>query len=200
MANEETYLQNLLANRKIVRNYIETNKEFPELKKVIDYAIKIPTAGFSRGIEFLHISKKENINKLAKLANEESYVQKGFNKWISNSLSIYLILINEKAYHDRYSEKDKKNSNQPYEWIVPYWYVDAGAAMMNCMLLIEEIGLKSGFLGSHNMKSTEIKSLMKIPESYQLLGFVTAGIEGKASSIKKNVPKKKITHYEYFNK
>jgi len=200
MANEETYLQNLLANRKIVRNYIETNKEFPELKKVIDYAIKIPTAGFSRGIEFLHISKKENINKLAKLANEESYVQKGFNKWISNSLSIYLILINEKAYHDRYSEKDKKNSTQSYEWIVPYWYVDAGAAMMNCMLLIEEIGLKSGFLGSHNMKSAEIKSLMKIPESYQLLGFVTAGIEGKASSIKKNVPKKKITHYEYFNK
>ena len=200
MANEETYLQNLLANRKIVRNYIETNKEFPELKKVIDYAIKIPTAGFSRGIEFLHISKKENIYKLAKLANEESYVQKGFNKWISNSVSIYLILINEKAYHDRYSEKDKKNSTQSYEWIVPYWYVDAGAAMMNCMLLIEEIGLKSGFLGSHNMKSTEIKSLMKIPESYQLLGFVTAGIEGKASSIKKNVPKKKITHYEYFNK
>ncbi len=50
------------------------------------------------------------------------------------------------------------------------------------------------------MKSAEIKSLMKIPESYQLLGFVTAGIEGKASSIKKNVPKKKITHYEYFNK
>lgn len=200
MANEETYLQNLLANRKIVRNYIETTKEFPELQKVIDYAIKIPTAGFSRGIEFLHISKKENINKLAKLANEESYVQKGFNKWISNSLSIYLILINEKAYHDRYSEKDKKNSTQSYEWIVPYWYVDAGAAMMNCMLLIEEIGLKSGFLGSHNMKSSEIKSLMKIPESYQLLGFVTAGIEGKASSIKKNVPKKKITHYEYFNK
>ena len=200
MANEETYLQNLLANRKIVRNYIETTKEFPELKKVIDYAIKIPTAGFSRGIEFLHISKKENINKLANLANEESYVEKGFNKWISNSLSIYLILINEKAYHDRYSEKDKKNSTQSYEWIVPYWYVDAGAAMMNCMLLIEEIGLKSGFLGSHNMKSVEIKSLMKIPESYQLLGFVTAGIEGKASSIKKNVPKKKITHYEYFNK
>ena len=200
MANEETYLQNLLANRKIVRNYIETTKEFPELKKVIDYAIKIPTAGFSRGIEFVYVSKKENIKKLANLANEESYVEKGFNKWISNSLSIYLILINEKAYHDRYSEKDKNNSTQSSEWIVPYWYVDAGAAMMNCMLLIEEIGLKSGFLGSHNMKSVEIKSLMKIPESYQLLGFVTAGIEGKASSIKKNVPKKKITHYEYFNK
>ena len=200
MDTEETSLQNLLANRKIVRNYIKTTKKFPELEKVIDYAIKIPTAGFSRGIELVHVSKKENINKLAKLANEESYVEKGFNKWISNSLSIYLILINEKAYHDRYSEKDKNNSTQSSEWIVPYWYVDAGAAMMNCMLLIEEIGLKSGFLGSHNMKSREIKMLIKIPGSYELLGFVTAGIEGKASSIKKNVPKKKITHYEYFNK
>ena len=35
--------------------------------------------------------------------------------------------------------------------------VDAGAAMMNCMLLIEEIGLKSGFLGSHNMDLDNIK-------------------------------------------
>ena len=33
-----------------------------------------------------------------------------------------------------------------------------------------------------------------------IFSFVTAGIEGKASSIKKDVPKKKITHYEYFNK
>ena len=38
MANEETYLQNLLANRKIVRNYIETTKEIPELKKVFNNA------------------------------------------------------------------------------------------------------------------------------------------------------------------
>ena len=44
MANEETYLQNLLANRKIVRNYIETTKEFPELKKVFIFALKLHNA------------------------------------------------------------------------------------------------------------------------------------------------------------
>ena len=200
MANEETYLQNLLANRKIVRNYIESTKDFPELKKVIDYAVKIPTAGFSRGIEFVYVSKKENIKKLANLANEESYVEKGFNKWISNSLSIYLILINEKAYHDRYSEKDKKNSTQSSEWIVPYWYVDAGAAMMNCMLLIEEIGLKSGFLGSHNMDLKNIKKYLSVPDEYLILGFVTAGVENMNSSKKKKTQRKKLIHNEYFTK
>ena len=72
--------------------------------------------------------------------------------------------------------------------------------MMNCMLLIEEMCLKSGFIGSHNMKINDIKSLISIPEGYKILGFITAGIEEKATSIKKNVPKKKLTHNEYFNK
>lgn len=48
MQNEETYLQSLLNKRKIVRKYIETNKKFPALKTIPEYAIKIPTAGFSR--------------------------------------------------------------------------------------------------------------------------------------------------------
>ena len=200
MRNENNHLKELLLNRRVVRNYLETNEEFPNLSDIPKLTIKIPTAGFSRGIEIISVENKKNIKKLAIYANEESYLKKGYGKWLSNSKAIFLILINEQAYHERYKELDKQNQTSSSNWSVPYWYVDAGAAMMNCMLLIEEIGLKSGFLGSHNMKSTEIKSLMKIPESYQLLGFVTAGIEGKASSIKKNVPKKKITHYEYFNK
>ena len=103
MNNEETYLHGLLKKRKIVRNYIQTNKKYPNLKKVADYAIKIPTAGFARGIEIINVSSKENIEKLAKLSNEESYVEKGFDKWISNSLSIFVILVNENAYHERLS-------------------------------------------------------------------------------------------------
>jgi len=200
MNNEETYLQNLLTNRRIVRNYIHNDEEYPELKKVADYAIKIPTAGFARGIEIVHVSKKENILELAKFSNEENYVEKGFDKWISKSLSIYILLVNETAYHERYAQMDKESSTNSSSWDTPYWYVDAGAAMMNCMLLIEEIGLKSGFIGSHNMKINDIKSLISIPESYKILGFITAGIEEKATSIKKNVPKKKLTHNEYFNK
>ncbi len=200
MNNEETYLQNLLTNRRIVRNYIHSDEEYSDLNKVADYAIKIPTAGFARGIEIVHVSKKENILELAKLSNEETYVEKGFDKWISKSLSIYILLVNETAYHERYAQMDKESSTNSSSWDTPYWYVDAGAAMMNCMLLIEEIGLKSGFIGSHNMKINDIKSLISIPENYKILGFITAGIEEKATSIKKNVPKKKLTHNEYFNK
>ena len=199
MNNEETYLHGLLKKRKIVRNYIQTNKKYPNLKKVADYAIKIPTAGFARGIEIINVSSKENIEKLAKLSNEESYVEKGFDKWISNSLSIFVILVNENAYHERYAQMDKESVTNSSNWDIPYWYVDAGAAMMNCMLLIEEMNLKSGFMGSHNMKIDGIKSLLQIEESYKILGFVTAGVEGNVNTKKKDTRKKKLTHDEYFD-
>ena len=201
MRNENNHLKELLLNRRVVRNYLETNEEFPNLSDIPKLTIKIPTAGFSRGIEIISVENKQNIKKLAIYANEESYLKKGYGKWLSNSKAIFLILINEQAYHERYKELDKQNQTSSSNWSVPYWYVDAGAAMMNCMLLVEETGLKSGFLGSHNMEIQKIKSLLVIPEDIEILGFVTAGVEGESTILKKeNLNKKKLLHKEKYEK
>ena len=201
MRNENNHLKELLLNRRVVRNYLETNEEFPNLSEIPKLTIKIPTAGFSRGIEIISVENKQNIKKLAIYANEESYLKKGYGKWLSNSKAIFLILINEQAYHERYKELDKQNQTSSSNWSVPYWYVDAGAAMMNCMLLVEETGLKSGFLGSHNMEIQKIKSLLAIPEDIEILGFVTAGVEGDSANLKKeNLNKKKLLHKEKYAK
>ena len=201
MRNENNHLKELLLNRRVVRNYLETNEEFPNLSDIPKLTIKIPTAGFSRGIEIISVENKKNIKKLAIYANEESYLKKGYGKWLSNSKAIFLILINEQAYHERYKELDKQNQTSSSNWSVPYWYVDAGAAMMNCMLLVEETGLKSGFLGSHNMQIQKIKSLLVIPEDIEILGFVTAGVEGDSANLKKeNLNKKKLLHKEKYAK
>ena len=201
MRNENNHLKELLLNRRVVRNYLETNEEFPNLSDIPKLTIKIPTAGFSRGIEIISVENKKNIKKLAIYANEESYLKKGYGKWLSNSKAIFLILINEQAYHERYKELDKQNQTTSSNWSVPYWYVDAGAAMMNCMLLVEETGLKSGFLGSHNMEIQKIKSLLVIPEDIEILGFVTAGVEGDSANLKKdNLNKKKLLHKEKYAK
>ena len=201
MRNENNHLKQLLLNRRVVRNYLETNEEFPNLSDIPKLTIKIPTAGFSRGIEIISVENKKNIKKLAIYANEESYLKKGYGKWLSNSKAIFLILINEQAYHERYKELDKQNQTSSSNWSVPYWYLDAGAAMMNCMLLVEETGLKSGFLGSHNMEIQKIKSLLVIPEDIEILGFVTAGVEGDSANFKKeNLNKKKLLHKEKYEK
>ncbi len=201
MTNETTFLENLLNNRKVVRSYKKTTLNTNSLKNISKYSIKIPTAGFSRGIEILDTFDTNKIKTVSEIFNEKDYIKSGKSPWISNSLALFLLLLNEDAYHKRYSEDDKTNAVNSQDWDIPYWYVDAGAAMMNCMLLIEEQGLSSGFMGLHNIKREKIYNLFSIPNSYKIIGMITAGVEdNNSSSSKISHTKKKLTHNEFFSK
>ena len=191
----------LLKQRKVVRNYIDIECSIDPLLEIPKNAIKIPTAGFSRGIEILISTESKNILEVSKIFGEIEFVSNGLNPWISKSKALYFILVNEEAYHQRYEMKDKANAINSKNWDVPYWYLDAGAAMMNCMLLIEESDFSSGFMGLHNIKRDLIHELFKIPLNYKIAGLVTAGIsDNKNQDIINKKNKKKLTHYEFFSK
>ena len=195
MTNETTYLENLLNNRKVVRNYKKTSLEDTNLKNISKFSIKIPTAGFSRGIEILNTFDVKKIKNVSRIFNEDNFIKDGKSPWISNSLALFFILLNEEAYHHRYSKNDKTNAVNSKDWDVPYWYVDAGAAMMNCILLIEEKELSSGFMGLHNIDRKQIHEEFKIPDTYQIIGMITAGVEDSNTDISKNKHnKKKLIH------
>ena len=201
MTNETTYLENLLNNRKVVRNYKKTSLEDTKLKNISKFSIKIPTAGFSRGIEILNTFDVKKIKNVSKIFNEDNFIKDGKSPWISNSLALFFILLNEEAYHHRYSKNDKTNAVNSKDWDVPYWYVDAGAAMMNCILLIEEKGLSSGFMGLHNIDRKKIHEEFKIPDTYQIIGMITAVVEDSNTDISKNKHnKKKLIHNEFFSR
>ena len=201
MTNETTYLENLLNNRKVVRNYKKTSLEDTNLKNISKFSIKIPTAGFSRGIEILNTFDVKKIKNVSKIFNEDNFIKDGKSPWISNSLALFFILLNEEAYHHRYSKNDKTNAVNSKDWDVPYWYVDAGAAMMNCILLIEEKELSSGFMGLHNIDRKKIHEEFIIPDTYQVIGMITAGVEDSNTDISKNKHnKKKLIHNEFFSR
>jgi nitroreductase len=201
MTNETTYLENLLNNRKVVRNYKKTSLEDTNLKNISKFSIKIPTAGFSRGIEILNTFDVKKIKNVSRIFNEDNFIKDGRSPWISNSLALFFILLNEEAYHHRYSKIDKTNAVNSKDWDVPYWYVDAGAAMMNCILLIQEKELSSGFMGLHNIDRKKIHEEFKIPDTYQIIGMITAGVEDSNTDISKNkYNKKKLVHNEFFSR
>lgn len=201
MTNETTYLENLLNNRRVVRNYKKTSLEDTNLKNISKFSIKIPTAGFSRGIEILNTFDVKKIKNVSRIFNEDHFIKDGKSPWISNSLALFFILVNVEAYHHRYSKNDKTNAVNSKDWDVPYWYVDAGAAMMNCILLIEEKELSSGFMGLHNIDRKKIHEEFKIPETYQIIGMITAGVEDTNTDVSKNKnTKKKLIHNEFFSR
>jgi nitroreductase len=201
MNNDLSHLEELLSNRKIVRSYKKVNFDTEPLKNIASYSIKIPTAGFSRGIEVIQVFNTETIDEISNLFHEQKYIEEGKDPWISNSVALFFILLNEDAYHQRYSKSDKAKAVNSKDWDVPYWFVDAGASMMNSMLLIEERGLSSGFMGIHNTDRKEVNKLLNIPENYLVIGLITAGVENDSTTTKSNeIKRKKLVHYEKFSK
>ncbi len=69
MTNETTYLENLLDNRKVVRSYQKATVDKSNFENIAKYTIKIPTAGFSRGIEILNTFDIEKIKIVSEVFN-----------------------------------------------------------------------------------------------------------------------------------
>lgn len=89
-------LVKLLNQRKVVREYIDVECSVEQLVEIPKNAVKIPTAGFSRGIEILMSIDKKKLIEVAKIFGEEEYILKGRKPWISNSKAIYLILVKDR--------------------------------------------------------------------------------------------------------
>ena len=97
MKQNNTYLEQLLIDRKVVRNYKKIKFDPKKLKNISKFSVKIPTAGFSRGIEILQVTNKQNIKNIAEHFNEQEYIKKGNPKWISNSICLFFILLNNSS-------------------------------------------------------------------------------------------------------
>jgi nitroreductase len=65
------------------------------------------------------------------------------------------------------------------EWPAPFWYVDAGAAMMLILLAAIDEGLAAGVYGVTVPEMEAFKDLLGIPEDIHVVAGVTVG-KGKA--------------------
>jgi nitroreductase len=108
------------------------------------------------------------------LADEPEYVAAGFDPWISGAPVHIVVCISEDAYHRRYQEKDKlTEQGEEIEWPIPYWWVDAGAALMLVLLAAVDEGLGAGFFGTHRLAG--LASLLRLPDGMAPIGVVTVG-------------------------
>jgi nitroreductase len=57
---------------------------------------------------------------------------------------------------------------------VPYWFVDAGAAMMLLLLAAVDEGLAAGFAG-HPEQEARLRGLLGLPDGVVPIGVITIG-------------------------
>ncbi len=158
----------------MVRNYKDEEIDTDTLARVAAAALRAPSAGNSQGVSVVVVTDRHRRQEIAGLADEAAYVAAGFDPWISRAPAHIVISMSEQIYHERYREPDKVDGRgEEIPWPVPYWWVDAGAAMMAVLLAAVDEGLAAGFLGVHSIP--DLKALLAIPEEFSPLGVITVG-------------------------
>jgi nitroreductase len=192
----------VLRKRRMVRNYRPDPVPAESIERIVSVARKAPSAGFSQGVSFIIVTEEATRRAIADLAGESGYVTAGFDRWISRAPVHLVVAISEQAYHDRYQEPDKLRSDgSEIEWPIPYWWVDAGAALMLVLLGAVEEGLAAGFLGVHSVPG--LRDLLEMPETVTPLGIVTLGFplpDRRSGSLERGwKAADRVVHYERWN-
>lgn len=166
--------RDVVERRRMVRNYTGEPVARESLDRILDAARRAPSAGHTQGQSFVVVTEPARRRRIAELAGEAQYVERGFDPWISRAGALVVVCVSEAAYHRRYSEPDKTDAEgNEIDWPIPYWWVDAGAAMMALLYASVAEGLAAGFLGVHAID--DLASELAIPDDVTPIGMVTVG-------------------------
>lgn len=163
-------LSEAMRRRRMVRNYTGDPVDPSALDGIVAAGLGGPSAGYSQGISIVVVDDPERITEIATLCGEESYVERGFDRWLSTAGAHLILCVEPGVYHARYSEPDK---NPAALEGVPWWWVDGGAAMMALLLATVDEGLGAGIHGGRGMEETA--RLLGVPDGVEVLCLVTIG-------------------------
>ena len=191
----------VVRRRRMVRNYSSDPVPREVLERIVHAARRAPSAGFSQGTAFVVVTDPDLRVAIANSCDEPDYVAAGFDPWISRAPAHIIICVSEAAYHQRYREPDKvDDEGREIDWPVPFWWVDAGAALMLVLLAAVDEGLAAGFLG---VDSGRLRPLLKIPEAMVPIGLVTVGHpapDRRSGSLARGWrPEDQVLHWETWN-
>ena len=164
----------LVRKRRMVRNF-KSDPVAPEaLDRILEAARRGPSAGFTQGQDFVLVQDPERKRQIAELCGESSYTERGFAPFISGAPLLIIPCTSEAAYHRRYQEPDKvRQDGTEIDWPVPYWYMDAGCAVMLILLAVVDEGLAAGFAGTWQLDA--LRELLGIPAQVTPLGVIPIG-------------------------
>ncbi|MFN2389364.1 MAG: nitroreductase family protein [Actinomycetota bacterium] len=167
-------LSEVVRRRRMVRNYRADPVDPAVVDDILEIARTAPSAGFAQGQHFIVVTDEATRRAIAELAEEPVYVAQGFDPWMSRAPVHVVVCAAEGDYHRRYREPDKLDeAGSEIDWPVPYWFVDAGAALMLLLLAAVDAGLAAGFFGFHRL--TGLDDLLSIPGDVTPIGVVTLG-------------------------
>jgi nitroreductase len=143
-------LADLLARRRMVRSFDGTAIDQDWLDARCAEALRAPSAGNAAGVRMYSVGAHHVGDYLRAATDERWRASAPRFAGLSRAGAVVLVTTRPQDYVSRYGEEDKSSSglDEPSAWTIPYWYSDAGMAMMALLLLLEEAGLAATLWGN----------------------------------------------------
>jgi nitroreductase len=167
----------LLKQRRMVRHYDSEPVPHETLERIVRTVRRAPSGGFSQGQRLIVVTEADTRARIAQLLHEDEWVAQGREPWLSVAPAHIVVCTREGDYHDRYNEPDKLavTGGVELEWPAPFWFVDAGAALMLLLLAAIDEGLAAGVYGVTVPELPAFKELLGIPDDIWVVAGVTVG-------------------------
>jgi FMN reductase [NAD(P)H] len=165
----------LLPKRRMVRHYAPEPISKETVERIVDTVRRAPSAGYSQGQRLLVVMEDEGRAELVRIASRGWAVEDGLEPWLESAAVHVFVCTREADYHERYLQEDKLVDGEEIEWPVPFWHVDAGAAMMLVLLAAIEEGLAAAVYGIFGDDETKLRDLLRIPDDLTLVAGVSIG-------------------------
>jgi nitroreductase len=168
--------RDVVARRRSVRAYRSEPVPRDLLERITNAAVvRAPSAGFSQGLRLVVVTDEETRRAIAVAAAEEELAQLGRPRWKAAAPVHVVVLVREDDYHERYRRKDKLaiTGGRELDWPAPYWFVDAGAAMMLLMLGALDEGLAAAVFGVTDIPA--LRTALGLPDGLHFVAVVTMG-------------------------
>jgi len=168
--------QDVVRRRRMVRNYTDEPLPAGTLDRLLDNAVRAPSAGFSQGWAFLVLEGRADTDRfwsaVFPAGERESFAHQG----IFRAPAIIVPLSSKDAYLDRYAEPDKGwTDRDETRWPVPYWDIDTGMAALLILQTAVDVGLGALFFGVFPARMAAFRSAFDVPPTFTPIGAITVG-------------------------
>ena len=167
----------LLPKRRMVRHYAPEPVSREAVERIVGTVRRAPSAGYSQGQRLLVVMEDEGRAELVRIASAGwTAVDEGLEPWLESAPVHIFVCVREADYHERYQLEDKLLEGKEIEWPVPFWFVDAGAALMLILLAAIDDGLAAGLSGMPKERAAEVAAAFGIPDDVTIVAHVTIGV------------------------
>jgi nitroreductase len=172
----------VVRRRRMVRDYDPDRPVPPEVReRLLEHAIRAPSAGFSQGWAFLVLETPEERDRFWRSSTSAEDAAR-MDDWLVRMRRAPLLIVplsHKQAYLDRYAEPDKGSVDKDEaRWPAPYWDIDTGMAALLVLLTAVDEGLAACFFGIQPAQHPPFHAAFGVPDEYTAIGCISVGYAG----------------------